>query len=100
MVHGIPGERSIRDGSLVTVDVGAILDGWHGDSSRMYPVGTIKRAAERLLEVTHECLMRGIAAIRPGATLGHVGHAIQSYVERHRLSVVRDVQEERLRRSS
>ena len=59
--HGIPDDKPLRDGDIVNIDVTYILDGWHGDSSRMYPVGTIKRAAERLLEVTHECLMRGIA---------------------------------------
>ena len=67
-----------------------ILDGWHGDSSRMYPVGDVKRAAERLLEVTYECLMRGIAAVRPGARTGDIGHAIQTYAEAERCSVVRD----------
>ena len=67
-----------------------ILDGWHGDSSRMYPVGQVKRAAERLLEVTYECLMRGIAAVRPGARTGAIGAAIQTYAEAERCSVVRD----------
>jgi methionyl aminopeptidase len=64
--HGMPDDKPLREGDIVNIDVTYILDGWHGDSSRMYPVGQIKRAAERLLEVTYECLMRGIAAVRPG----------------------------------
>ena len=88
--HGIPDNKPLKDGDVVNIDVTYILDGWHGDSSRMYPVGTIKRAAERLLEVTYECLMRGIAAIRPGARTGAIGAAIQSYAEAERCSVVRD----------
>jgi methionyl aminopeptidase len=80
----------MRDGDIVNIDVTLILDGWHGDSSRMYKVGEVKRAAERLIEVTHEAMMRGIAAIRPGATTGDIGYAIQSYAEAERCSVVRD----------
>ncbi|MCT6920127.1 MAG: type I methionyl aminopeptidase, partial [Bifidobacteriales bacterium] len=72
------------------VDVTFIKDGWHGDTSRMYPVGLLKRASERLLEVTHESLMRGIAAVKPGATVGDIGAAIQRYAESERCSVVRD----------
>ena len=79
--HGIPDNKPLKDGDIVNIDVTYILDGWHGDSSRMYPVGTIKRAAERLLEVTHECLMRGIAAVRPGARTGAIGAAIQTFAE-------------------
>jgi len=67
-----------------------VLGGWHGDSSRMYPVGEIKRSAERLLEVTYESLMRGIAAVRPGSRTGAIGEAIQTYAEAERCSVVRD----------
>ena len=88
--HGIPGDRVLKDGDIVNIDHTVIVDGWHGDSSRMYGVGAIKRAAERLIDVTHESLMRGIAAIRPGATTGDIGEAIQAYVERERCSVVRD----------
>jgi methionyl aminopeptidase len=88
--HGIPNEKPLRDGDIVNIDVTLILDGWHGDSSRMYKVGQVKRAAERLIEVTHEAMMRGIAVIRPGATTGDIGHAIQDYAERERCSVVRD----------
>jgi len=88
--HGIPDNKPLKDGDIVNIDVTFILDGWHGDSSRMYPVGQIKRAAERLLEVTHECLMRGIAAVRPGVRTGAIGAAIQAYAEAERCSVVRD----------
>ncbi|MHC5307376.1 type I methionyl aminopeptidase [Bartonella sp. LJL80] len=88
--HGIPDDKPLREGEIVNVDVTFILNGWHGDSSRMYPVGQIKRASERLLEVTHESLMRGIAAVRPGATTGDIGAAIQRYAEAERCSVVRD----------
>src|SRR3954471_16076161 len=88
--HGIPDDKPLKEGDIVNIDVTFILDGWHGDSSRMYPVGPIKRAAERLLEVTHECLMRGVAAVRPGARTGAIGAAIQAYAEAERCSVVRD----------
>lgn len=88
--HGIPNDKPLRDGDIVNIDVTYILDGWHGDSSRMYGVGDVKRAAERLIDVTYEALMRGIAAIRPGATTGDIGEAIQKYVEGERCSVVRD----------
>jgi methionyl aminopeptidase len=88
--HGIPADKPMRDGDIVNIDVTLILDGWHGDSSRMYPVGEIPRRAERLIEVTHESMMRGIAVIRPGATAGDIGAAIQSYVEAQHMSVVRD----------
>ena len=80
--HGIPDDKPLRDGDIVNIDVTYMLDGWHGDSSRMYPVGQIKRAAERLLEVTHECLMRGVAAVRPGVRTGAIGAAIQSFAEK------------------
>jgi methionyl aminopeptidase len=88
--HGIPDDKALREGEIVNIDVTFILDGWHGDSSRMYPVGEVKRAAERLMEVTHECLMRGVRAVRPGARTGAIGHAIQSFAEAERCSVVRD----------
>ena len=88
--HGIPNEKPLKDGDIVNIDVTLILDGWHGDSSRMYPVGAIPRRAERLIEVTHEAMMRGIAVIKPGATTGDIGAAIQSYVEAQHMSVVRD----------
>ena len=88
--HGIPDDKPLREGDVVNIDVTYIVDGWHGDSSRMYPVGQIKRAAERLLEVTHECLMRGVAAVKPGVRTGAIGAAIQTYAEGERCSVVRD----------
>lgn len=88
--HGIPNDKPLREGDIVNVDVTYVLDGWHGDSSRMYPVGEIKRAAERLSEVTHECLMLGIEAVKPGVKLGAIGAAIQQHAEAERCSVVRD----------
>ncbi|MCB1498306.1 MAG: type I methionyl aminopeptidase [Bauldia sp.] len=88
--HGIPGDKPLRDGDIVNIDVTLIVDGWHGDSSRMYKVGNVKRAAERLIDVTYESMMRGIEVIRPGRTTGDIGHAIQDYAERERCSVVRD----------
>ncbi len=88
--HGIPGERRLAEGDILNIDVTVILNGWHGDTSRMYVAGQPSTKARNLMEVTYESLMRGLAVIRPGATLGDVGHAIQTYVEQHRFSVVRD----------
>jgi methionyl aminopeptidase len=88
--HGIPGSRVLIEGDILNVDVTFIADGWHGDSSRMYCVGRIARRAERLIEVTHEAMMRGIAVIRPGVTVGDIGYAIQRFAEGERCSVVRD----------
>ena len=88
--HGIPGDRVLRDGDILNIDVTVILDGWHGDTSRMYLVGDVKLKARRLVDVTYEAMMRGIAAVKPGARLGDIGHAIQSYAESQRCSVVRD----------
>ena len=88
--HGFPRERRLRDGDIVNVDVTLILDGWHGDSSRMYAIGRPKLAAERLCRITYRSLMLGIEAVRPGATVGDIGHAIQTYAEGERCSVVRD----------
>ena len=88
--HGIPADKPLKEGEIVNIDVTLILDGWHGDSSRMYPVGRVARRAERLMEVTYESLMRGIAAVKPGARTGDIGHAIQSFAEAERCSVVRD----------
>jgi methionyl aminopeptidase len=88
--HGIPNDKPMKEGDIVNIDVTLILDGWHGDSSRMYAVGDIPRRAERLIEVTYEAMMRGIAAIRPGGTTGDIGAAIQSFVEAQHMSVVRD----------
>lgn len=88
--HGIPGSKVLADGDILNIDVTVILDGWYGDSSRMYVAGGLSRKAERLIEVTHESLMRGIAVVKPGNTFGDIGFAIQSYVEAQRMSVVRD----------
>ncbi|MGE0744998.1 MAG: type I methionyl aminopeptidase [Rhodospirillales bacterium] len=88
--HGIPGERKLEDGDIINIDITVILDGWFGDSSRMYPVGKVGVRARRLIDVTYEALMIGIEAVRPGATFGDIGHAIQTFVERERFSVVRD----------
>ncbi|WP_425074207.1 type I methionyl aminopeptidase [Sagittula sp. S175] len=88
--HGIPGDKVLKDGDILNIDVTVILDGWFGDSSRMYVAGKLPRKAERLIQVTHDSLMRGIDAVKPGNTFGDIGHAIQSYVEGHRMSVVRD----------
>jgi methionyl aminopeptidase len=88
--HGIPGDKPMKEGDIVNIDVTLILDGWHGDSSRMYAVGEIPRRAERLIEVTYDAMMRGIAAIKPGGTTGDIGAAIQSFVEAQHMSVVRD----------
>jgi methionyl aminopeptidase len=89
--HGIPNDKPLRDGDIVNIDVTVILDGWHGDTSRMYPVGEAKLKAQRLMDITYESMMRGIAAVKPGATTGDIGHAIQSYAEGlERCAVVRD----------
>lgn len=88
--HGIPGERVLAEGDILNIDVTPLLDGWHGDTSRMYAVGEISTKARLLMEVTHEAMMRGIAAAKPGNTFGDIGHAIQAYAEKHRFSIVRD----------
>jgi methionyl aminopeptidase len=88
--HGIPGDRVLREGDVANIDVTVIVDGWHGDTSRMYGVGTVAPRAKRLIDVTYEALERGLAAVKPGARTGDIGHAIQSYVESMRCSVVRD----------
>ena len=88
--HGFPRDRKMRDGDILNVDVTLIVDGWHGDTSRMYPVGTVKRAAERLCAITYRALTLGVETVRAGATLGDIGHAIQTYAESERCSVVRD----------
>ena len=89
--HGIPGDKRLQNGDILNIDVTPIVDGWHGDSSRMFFVGDVSRKARRLVGITYEAMMRGIAAIKPGATLGDIGHAIQSYAEAERCSVVRDL---------
>ncbi len=89
--HGIPSDKVLKDGDIVNIDVTPLLDGWHGDTSRMYLVGDVPLKARRLVDVTYECLMLGIeAAGRPGARLGDIGAAIQSYAESNRYGVVRE----------
>ncbi|MGJ3265420.1 MAG: type I methionyl aminopeptidase [Salinarimonas sp.] len=88
--HGIPNDKPLREGDIVNIDITLIVDGWHGDSSRMFFVGAVPRKAERLCEITWEALMRGIAAVKPGATTNAIGAAIQAYAEGERCSVVRD----------
>jgi len=88
--HGIPGERRLENGDVLNIDVTVILNGWHGDCSRMYAAGMPSTRARNLLDITYEALLRGIAVVKPGRTLGDVGYAIQTFVEGHRFSVVRD----------
>ena len=88
--HGIPGDKQLKDGDILNIDVTVIVDGWFGDTSRMFVAGKLSRKAERLLQVTHDALMKGIEAVRPGNTFGDVGYAIQEFVEANRMSVVRD----------
>jgi len=88
--HGIPGARKLRKGDILNIDITVILDGYHGDTSRMYTVGKPSIQAERLIRVTKECLDVGIEQVRPGAHLGDIGHAIQQHAESHNYSVVRE----------
>ncbi len=88
--HGIPGERILKEGDIVNVDVTTILDGFYADASKTFAVGQVAPDAARLVEVTRECLRRGMKAVKPGNTLGDIGHAIQSYAESEKCSVVRD----------
>jgi len=89
--HGIPDEKKVlQPGDIVNIDVTVIVDGWHGDTSRMYYAGEVGVKARRLCDITYEAMMRGIAVVKPGATTGDIGHAIQSFAEKERCSVVRD----------
>lgn len=89
--HGIPDDRALLDTDMMNIDVTVILDGWYGDSSRMYLASDkVPVKSKLLIDVTYECLMRGISIVRPGVTLGDIGHAIQEYAESKRYSVVRD----------
>ena len=88
--HGIPSEKTLKDGDIVNIDVTPLLGGWHGDSSRMYLVGDVPLKARRLVDVTYECLMLGIAQAKPGARLGDIGAAIQRHAEANRYGVVRE----------
>ncbi|RZJ39093.1 MAG: type I methionyl aminopeptidase [Brevundimonas sp.] len=88
--HGIPGDRVLKDGDIVNIDHTVIVDGWHGDSSRMYGVGAVNPRARKLVDVTYEALRLGLEQVKPGNTFGDIGYAIQRYVEAQRMSVVRD----------
>ena len=88
--HGIPAPKALKDGDIVNIDVTPVLDGWHGDTSRMFLVGDVALKAKRLVDVTYECLMLGIEQARPGNRMGDVANAIQTHAERHRYGVVRD----------
>ncbi|WP_179944998.1 type I methionyl aminopeptidase [Croceicoccus naphthovorans] len=88
--HGIPGSKALKEGDILNIDVTPLLDGWHGDTSRMFIVGDAPLKAKRLVDVTHECLMIGIELAKPGNRLGDIGAAIQKHAERHRYGVVRD----------
>ncbi|MSO73914.1 MAG: type I methionyl aminopeptidase [Alphaproteobacteria bacterium] len=88
--HGIPGPKRLQDGDIVNIDVTVIIDGWHGDTSRMYVAGDVPLKARRLIDITYDAMMRGIEMVKPGARTGDIGHAIQSYAEAQRCSVVRD----------
>ena len=88
--HGIPGDKRLKDGDAMNIDVTVILDGWFGDTSRMFNVGKASIKASKLIDVTYEAMWAGIRAVKPGATTGDIGHAIQTYAEKQRYSVVRD----------
>jgi len=88
--HGIPGPKVLKDGDILNIDVTVIVDGWYGDTSRMYVAGRRSRKTERLIQVTHDALFEGIGAVKPGNSFGDIGHAIQGFVEANRMSVVRD----------
>ncbi len=88
--HGIPGDKILKDGDIINVDVTPILNGWHGDTSRMFYVGKVKLKARKLVETTYEAMMKGIEKIKPGNTLGDIGHAIQVFAEKKNYSIVRD----------
>ncbi|MBS0271464.1 MAG: type I methionyl aminopeptidase [Proteobacteria bacterium] len=88
--HGIPGPKKLQGGDIINIDVTVILEGWYGDTSRMFGIGKISLKAQKLIDVTYEAMMRGIEVVRPGAHLGDIGYAIQSYAESKGFSVVRD----------
>jgi methionyl aminopeptidase len=88
--HGIPDDRPLKDGDIINVDVTVIKDGWHGDNSRMFVIGNASIQAKRLCQITFEAMWKGIAKVRPGARLGDIGHAIQTFAEHHGYSVVRE----------
>jgi methionyl aminopeptidase len=88
--HGVPGDKKLKNGDIVNLDITTIKDGWHGDTSRMFMVGAPSIQAKRLVDITFDCMWKGIAEVKPGATLGDIGHAIQSHAESNGCSVVRE----------
>jgi len=88
--HGIPSAKTLKEGDILNIDLTSLLDGWHGDTSRMFFVGDVPLKARRLVDVTYECLMLGVEQAKPGNHLGDIGHAIQKHAEKHRYSVVED----------
>ncbi|MBI2970657.1 MAG: type I methionyl aminopeptidase [Gammaproteobacteria bacterium] len=88
--HGIPGDRKLKDGDILNIDITVIKDGYHGDTSKMFFIGTPSIRARRLVEVTYECMCRAIRMVRPAVRLGDIGHAIQTYAESRNCSVVRE----------
>jgi len=88
--HGIPSDKKLKNGDIINIDVTVIVDGWHGDTSRMYNVGDVGVKQKRLVQVTYEAMMIGIEMVKPGVCLGDIGHAIQKHAEKHQYSVVRD----------
>jgi methionyl aminopeptidase len=88
--HGIPGERVLKNGDIINIDITVIKDGYHGDTSMMFFVGTPSVQAERLCRISHECMIKGIEIVRPGVQLGDIGHAIQRHAEKHDFSIVRE----------
>jgi methionyl aminopeptidase len=88
--HGIPGDKVLKDGDIVNIDITVIKDGWHGDTSKMFMVGKPTVKGRRISDIAHECMVRGIDLVRPGTRLGDIGYAIQKYAESHGCSVVRE----------
>jgi methionyl aminopeptidase len=88
--HGVPSGKILKKGDIINIDVTVIVDGWHGDTSRMYYVGAVAVKPKRLIQVTYDAMMLGIEKVKPGVHIGDIGHAIQTYVEKHNYSVVRD----------
>ena len=88
--HGIPSDKKLKDGDILNIDVTVIFEGWYGDTSRMFVAGHLTRKAERLIQVTHDALFKGIEAVKPGSSFGDIGYAIQEFVENNRMSVVKD----------
>ena len=88
--HGVPNEKPLKIGDILNIDVTAIVDGWHGDTSRMFYVGEVARKPERLVQITYEAMMKGIEIVKPGIHFGDIGYVIQNYAEKHNLSVVRE----------